>query len=245
MRYDGGHRAQPALARLAVGWIVRPVCPEVAAGFGVPRPPIDLVGPGEGDALRVVDRAARRDHTARLQGWITRWRDALEEPIDGAVLKARSPSCGVGDARRYAQIDDQQSAGRIDGRFAAALRGVRPAPALISEVGLSDAARSNRFRWRIAGRAALRDLTAGRLGVLERWFMHLARARGPIEREPADDRAVEVAFDAARRSALQGDRHRAVQHIDEMIDRLSPRDAPYTGVSPATPIAAAHPIGGA
>ncbi|HMK22842.1 MAG TPA: DUF523 domain-containing protein, partial [Terriglobales bacterium] len=45
VRYDGGHKRDDYLARVLgrqVEWV--PVCPEVEAGFGVPREPMRLVG---------------------------------------------------------------------------------------------------------------------------------------------------------------------------------------------------------
>lgn len=108
VRYDGGHKADPRIAALARITTVIPVCPEVEAGLGVPRPPIDLVGD------RIVDRAADRDVTDRLDAAI----DArLGRPRPDAFIgKARSPSCGHGTARRV------EPAGLADGRFVARLK---------------------------------------------------------------------------------------------------------------------------
>lgn len=103
VRYDGGHKRNARLVALRAIATLVPICPELEAGLGVPRPPIDLVGD------RVVDRAAARDVTdlldAAIDGWLARSRP------DGFIGKGRSPSCGHGTARRYAPD------GRADGRF--------------------------------------------------------------------------------------------------------------------------------
>lgn len=108
VRYDGGHKRDPRVAALNDVATLVPVCPEVEAGLGVPRPPIDIV------ADRVVDRAADRDVTPALDAAI----DArLAQPRPAAFIgKGKSPSCGHGTARHF------DPNGRGDGRFVARLR---------------------------------------------------------------------------------------------------------------------------
>ena len=93
VRYDGGHRLCPRLAALRQArWL--PVCPEVLAGFGIPRPPLELRRKnGVTLAVRCADGL---DQTARLREaclWIVR--DGLSRGVLGAVMKSRSPSCAV------------------------------------------------------------------------------------------------------------------------------------------------------
>ncbi len=90
VRYDGGSKVvqHPVLARwLAEGRVVR-VCPELAGGLSVPRPPAERRG------LRVLtDRGT--DVTAEfIRGaehalWL-----AQQAEVTVAVLKENSPSCG-------------------------------------------------------------------------------------------------------------------------------------------------------
>ena len=90
-RYDGTHRRSEAVLRAVRGRRVWPICPEVIAGFGVPRPPIVLTE----SPRRVVD-AAGRDRTEALRAagrWVVV--QARRLGIAAAVLKERSPSCGV------------------------------------------------------------------------------------------------------------------------------------------------------
>jgi uncharacterized protein YbbK (DUF523 family) len=91
VRYDGGtNRAEhPALARWRREGRLVPVCPEVEGGLGVPRPPAEkrasavLTSDGRDVTAQFCAGAERalaiaRSHGARI-----------------AILKERSPSCGV------------------------------------------------------------------------------------------------------------------------------------------------------
>ena len=72
-----------------------PFCPEIAAGLGCPRPPIELVADGARVRALRVDR--RGDATAALRAACEAQADALARAggVDGFVLKSRSPSCGL------------------------------------------------------------------------------------------------------------------------------------------------------
>lgn len=97
MRYDGGHkRSQSLLHHLAHHYELLPICPEVGAGLGVPRPPVQLVlRDGVIRALGVADE--RFDVTRPLIEYGQRM-VAEELGLCGYVFKSRSPSCGLGSA---------------------------------------------------------------------------------------------------------------------------------------------------
>ena len=89
-KYNGGNNLCPAVVEYVRDKEVIPVCPEMEAGFGCPRVPMEIV---DGVLMNRdgvnLDGAMRRtvaDMLQRLSG----------EKIDCAVLKARSPTCGVG-----------------------------------------------------------------------------------------------------------------------------------------------------
>jgi uncharacterized protein YbbK (DUF523 family) len=93
VRHDGGSRpaAHPALARWAAEGRVVPLCPEVAGGLGVPRPAAERGPDGR------VRRADGQDVTPAFEvGAAAAVALAQAEGCPLAVLKARSPSCGVG-----------------------------------------------------------------------------------------------------------------------------------------------------
>ena len=88
-KYNGGNNYDPRVAAFCEGRDVIPVCPEVLAGLGIPRIPIEIK---DGKVIRrdgqVVDGAIRTA-VARILEQIK------NEDIECAVLKARSPTCGV------------------------------------------------------------------------------------------------------------------------------------------------------
>lgn len=94
VRYDGNSKHD----RFITGTLGKyfefvPVCPEVAIGLGVPRPPIRLVGnPAAPRAVGAADPA--RDVTRKLADYGARMARTLDD-ISGYILKSRSPSCGV------------------------------------------------------------------------------------------------------------------------------------------------------
>ena len=88
-KYNGGNNYDPRVAALCEGREVIPVCPEVLAGLGIPRIPIEIL---DGKVIRrdgvVVDEAIRTAVAQILK-------EIKNEDIQCAVLKARSPTCGV------------------------------------------------------------------------------------------------------------------------------------------------------
>ena len=122
-RYDGGSCPHDRLQALAAQGDVLPICPEVSGGLPTPRPPAEIRGGDGGDVLEgraQVVNIKGKDVTAEfLAGAEKALRIAQRWSIKEAVLKARSPSCGVG------QIHDGSFSGRLvegDGVTAALLK---------------------------------------------------------------------------------------------------------------------------
>ncbi len=88
-KYSGGNNYSPAVvARVACREVIA-VCPEVAAGLGIPRMPIEI---RDGEVVRrdgVSVDAAVRGAVEQL------FSQLKEEQIELCILKARSPTCGV------------------------------------------------------------------------------------------------------------------------------------------------------
>ncbi len=95
VRYDGRAKPHPVILRqLARRLELVPVCPEVEAGLGIPRPPVQLC---ETDGQR---RLLGRDQpdldvTTPLQRFCRQAAPRLAG-LDGFIFKSRSPSCGLG-----------------------------------------------------------------------------------------------------------------------------------------------------
>ena len=88
-KYNGGCNYSEAVVRYLEGKEVIPVCPEVLAGLGVPRTPVEIVDgvvrDRDGNSVDNVLRVAVAQILSLLK----------EEQIECAVLKSRSPTCGV------------------------------------------------------------------------------------------------------------------------------------------------------
>lgn len=90
VRYDGGSKPAAEVQRLAERVDVVRVCPETASSLPVPRPPAEQVG---GRVLLADGRDVTEEFVLgaeRCAGLVSR------PPVSLAVLKAKSPSCGVG-----------------------------------------------------------------------------------------------------------------------------------------------------
>ncbi len=98
-RYDGGSTPSTACRRLLARYHWIPVCPEQLGGLPTPRVPADLVG-GDGFAVlagraRVVDREGEEQTVRFILGARQVLAIARAQDIELALLKGRSPSCGV------------------------------------------------------------------------------------------------------------------------------------------------------
>lgn len=90
-RYDGQSKGEDSVLALAKHHVLIPVCPEQLGGLPTPRPPAEMQKDGgvinqQGqDVTEAFQRGARMAlDIARLTG------------CEAAILKARSPSCGLG-----------------------------------------------------------------------------------------------------------------------------------------------------
>lgn len=95
--YDGRGHPVAELVRLAALGRVVPVCPEVAGGLPVPRPPAEIVGGSGGDVLdsraRVLTASGEDVTEAYIRGAEVAQALVRRYGIGLAVMKARSPSC--------------------------------------------------------------------------------------------------------------------------------------------------------
>lgn len=144
VRYDGRLKTCPAVAEgLAALADLVPVCPETGVGMPVPREPVDLFGDPAAPRMRGVDSGI--DWTERVLAWAEAELDRLEAAgVEGFVLKARSPSCGVGTAAVHAEPGG--AALSADGLFAAAARRRFPGAPVVEDEGLDAEAFVDRVR---------------------------------------------------------------------------------------------------
>lgn len=93
-KYNGGNNRCQWVIDFAKKHTYTPVCPETQAGLPVPRPPAEIAG------TKVLDRCGT-DLTQQFQKGAEESYELAKqeakkigETIEGAILKAKSPSCG-------------------------------------------------------------------------------------------------------------------------------------------------------
>jgi uncharacterized protein YbbK (DUF523 family) len=118
VRYDGNDSSSPALVfNLEQELRLISLCPEVAIGLGVPRPPIRLVN--QNAHIRVVGvEDERQDFTEPLQNYAAEI--VHKYNLSGYVFKSRSPSCGLRTTPVYDVADQLASEQQLTSGMVAA-----------------------------------------------------------------------------------------------------------------------------
>ena len=88
-KYNGGNNLNPQVVELLKDHEAVEVCPELMAGLGVPRTPIEIVNGQVKDRNGNSVDAALRHSVEMILAQVRR------EGIQYAILKSRSPTCGV------------------------------------------------------------------------------------------------------------------------------------------------------
>lgn len=88
-KYNGGNNYNPAVAEFVKDKEVLPICPEMMAGMGCPRIPIEIV-----DGV-LMDRDGNNVDAAMRKAVEQAMEMIRKEDIQCAVLQSRSPTCGV------------------------------------------------------------------------------------------------------------------------------------------------------
>lgn len=184
VRYNGEHRQEALVADLLSQRVrLREFCPEVGIGLPVPRPPIQVVETISGRRVRGVADPSH-DYTDALGAYA----DAVPDELDGFVLKARSPSCGLGNTPLMDEQDRQ--IGLTSGEFARTLTSRFPLMPILDESALRDARAVDAFAlrawlyrsWRMAPAAGRVREWLGVLsetplaGAVHPWLMRLETA---------------------------------------------------------------------
>lgn len=109
VRYNGGFIYDRTVEKLKP-WI-DPVffCLEVAAGLGIPRPVVIIKK--EGKEERLFQPETGKDLTVEIRETLLREIEKFSE-LDGALLKSKSPSCGVKSSKMY---QNERVIGKTDG----------------------------------------------------------------------------------------------------------------------------------
>ena len=133
-RYDGKDVRIPKLRELLKGFEVIPLCPEVELlGLPVPRARLKFVP--EGGKVKLFKEDTKEELGELLRKRSRKFLENVGE-IHGAILKSKSPSCGIGDAKIYGCVECEEEVGRTWGIFAEELRKKFPGIPIISEKDL-------------------------------------------------------------------------------------------------------------
>lgn len=92
-----------------------PVCPEVEIGLGIPRDIIRVVEK-KGNRL-LVQPTTGKEVSKEMYKFADGFLNSLDT-VDGFILKSRSPSCGINDAKVYSNSENPSPIGRGSGLFA-------------------------------------------------------------------------------------------------------------------------------
>lgn len=143
VRYNGQTKTPNDYVRaICENFDTQAFCPEMAAGMGVPRPPIHLVGVP--DALRVLDvDTHQHDYTGAIAGFAATVVSCAPR-LCGYILVKGSPSCGYARVKRF---NDKGNivAHDAQGIFATALSKLDPLLPLEDDGRLNDPALRESF----------------------------------------------------------------------------------------------------
>jgi|TARA_B100000959_G_scaffold287402_1_gene371779 uncharacterized protein YbgA (DUF1722 family)/uncharacterized protein YbbK (DUF523 family) len=162
VRHDGGHKANCYIMQsLGVHFELRPFCPELAIGLGVPRTPIRLQ---RNDGARIhcvfVDDDSR-DCTDVLQ-LAADQQIQSQSRLCGYILKQDSPSCGMEKVKVW---EGQTPLRDGVGIFARRLMENFPTLPVEEEGRLRDSALRENFIQRVFALSRWREFVANRLSV--------------------------------------------------------------------------------
>ncbi len=139
VRYNGEKIAYDFVRELEPFVDLVPICPEVEIGLGVPRDPIRLVE--KGAVLRLHQPSTGRDLTEEMDAFSRAFLSGLP-PVDGFLLKNRSPSCGISDVKVHLPGGGLSASGKRAGLFGRAVL------ERCGEVAVEDEGRLRNFRIR-------------------------------------------------------------------------------------------------
>jgi uncharacterized protein YbgA (DUF1722 family)/uncharacterized protein YbbK (DUF523 family) len=155
-RYDGAGIPDELVRRLIPFVDFVPVCPEVEIGLGIPRRPVRLVRTASGTGM--IQPSSGRDLTGAMESFAASFLGRLG-PVDGAILKSRSPSCGIADVSVYeGAAGGPLVAGMESGLFARALKAMAADHPFETEGRLRDLGTRERFLTRIFASADFRSV---------------------------------------------------------------------------------------
>ena len=154
-RYNGQLIRAPFVLTLMPFVDLKPVCPEVEIGLGIPRDPIRLVT--RHGTRRLVQPSTERDVTTEMEEFSDGYLGSLDA-VDGFILKSRSPSCGIKDTKIYSGDAGDQPSDRGPGMFGEAVLRRYPHAATEDEGRLTNFRLRHHFLTKLFANASLRGV---------------------------------------------------------------------------------------
>jgi uncharacterized protein YbgA (DUF1722 family)/uncharacterized protein YbbK (DUF523 family) len=145
-RYDGEKISDEYIQRLIPFVKVIRTCPELAIGMGAPRDAVRLVQ-RKGESLKLLSTNKGNDFTEPMQEYTSKYTDSLlDKEIDGFIMKAKSPTCGVNSVKIYQNIGKAHVvSAKNPGLFGGKIREKFPNTPIETERRLSNFNIRNRF----------------------------------------------------------------------------------------------------
>jgi uncharacterized protein YbbK (DUF523 family)/uncharacterized protein YbgA (DUF1722 family) len=113
-RYDGQLISNRYIKKLKEFIDFNPICPEVEIGMGIPRDTIRIVENKEGKMLYQPE--TDKDFSSSMNNFSKKYIEKINY-IDGFILKADSPSCGITSAKVYPKKNNVPASKRGPGLF--------------------------------------------------------------------------------------------------------------------------------
>lgn len=161
-RFDGTMIADDAVKRMKdVVNFVR-VCPELMIGLGAPREAVRLVRNQEDGEAQLLSSVHGVDYTQKMNDFVNGYIEKLKtKNIDGFLMKAKSPTCGVGDVKVYRGIGKAHlESARNDGLYGVAIKKVFPDHPIETERRMSNYNLREAFFIHVFTMAAFREMRA-------------------------------------------------------------------------------------
>lgn len=242
VRFNGGHKRSRYITDVLSEYFEYvPLCPELAIGLGVPRPPIRLVGKPEAPRAVGTDDPSR-DVTADLDTYGRRI-GASHTFLSGFILKAKSPSCGMERVKVYDRHGMPSNSGR--GIFASALMASQPLLPVEEEGRLNDTGLRNSFlervfvfhRWQLLTETGLKPKELVAFHTDNKFLLmahdqestrrlgRLVAEAGKLPMEELAQRYIEGVMETLRRPARRPGQVNVLQHISGFLsDHLEAGD---------------------
>lgn len=99
-RYDGSIIELEEIKELKNEFILKPICPEVAAGMVIPRPPIRLIVLNNRKEIGYIFNDRWQIKSGILKKVIRQYLRKYSNAA-GMILKEKSPSCGIRESKYY------------------------------------------------------------------------------------------------------------------------------------------------